>query len=86
MLTIQAQHDGGWRAVHSGVGHHVPHHTRVVPHVGGLHLGYVQVTCMLGDETTSVLLQEAGPSVENPRIFDLCERIEQQKTASKLQL
>lgn len=81
MLTVPAQLHGGGRAVNGGVGHHVPHHTRVVPHIGGLHFGDVQVACPLGDEATGILQQETWASVENPRVFDLCRGRAQTATA-----
>lgn len=69
-LTVAPHHHRRRRAEDRGVGHHVPDRARVVPHVGRLHFGDVQVACPLGDETSGVLLQKAPLTVENPRIFD----------------
>lgn len=68
--TVPPHHHRRRRAENRGVGHHVPDRTRVVPHVGRLHFGDVQVACALGDKTSGVLLQKAPLTVENPRIFD----------------
>lgn len=71
VLTVSPHHHGGRGAENRGVGHHVPHRTRVVPRVRGFDFGYVQVARPLGDEAAGVLLQEAPLPVEKPPIFDL---------------
>lgn len=49
----------------------VHHHTRVVAHIGGLHLGNVKVSCLLRDEASIVLLNEVRVFVEDPCISEV---------------
>lgn len=46
----------------------VGHHAGVVAHVGGLHLGDVEVSRLLRDEPSIVLLDKVGVLVENPGV------------------
>lgn len=71
MLTVPPYHHWGWRAEHCWVGHHVSHCACVVPRIRCFNFGYVQISRLLRNETTSILLQEAALSIENPWIFDL---------------
>lgn len=51
----------------------VHHYTSVVPHIRGLHLCDVKVSCLLGDKTPIVLLYEVWVLIEDPRIGKVCK-------------
>lgn len=52
----------------------VGHHTGVVAHVGGLHLGDVEISRLLRDEPSIVLLDKVGVFVENPGVSEVWKK------------
>lgn len=66
MLTVPPHHHRCGGAENRHVGHHVPYSTGIVSRIQGLHLGYVQVACLLRDKAPRVLLQEVALSIETP--------------------
>ena len=68
ILTIPSQYHGGGRAEGSAVGHHVPDYTGVVTRIRCLHLGNVQVSRLLGDKASIVLLNKVWVLIEDPCI------------------
>lgn len=52
----------------------VGHHTSVVAHVRGLHLGNVEVSRLLRDEPSIVLLDKVGVLIENPGVSEVWKK------------
>lgn len=71
-LTVGFECQRGRRAQDPRIRHRVLHQADVASHVGGLHLGDVQVSCVLGDEATTVLGHEWGELIKHPAVDDLC--------------
>lgn len=72
-LTVCPEDQSRWRAVNFALGDAIHHHTRVVAHVGGLHLGNVEVSRLLGHKAPIVLLNKVRVLVENPCISEVCK-------------
>lgn len=70
-LTVGFQCQWRRRAQNPCIRHRVLHQTNVASDVRGLHLGDVQVSCVLGDEATAVLGHEWGELIEHPAVHDL---------------
>lgn len=73
MLTIGFQSQRCRGAQHPRIRHRVLHQTDVASHVGGLHLGDVQVSRVLGNEAPAVLGNKRGEFVKHPAVDDLCK-------------
>lgn len=71
-LTVCLEDQSRWRAVNFALCDTVHHHASVVAHIGGLHLGDVEVPRLLGHETPVVLLDKVRVLVENPCIREVC--------------
>lgn len=71
-LTVCLEDQSCWRAVNFAFCDTVHHDAGVVAHIGGLHLGDVEVARLLGHETAVVLLDKVRVLVENPCIREVC--------------
>lgn len=67
-LTVSPEDQSRGRAVNLPLCDAVGHHAGVVAHVRGLHLGDVEVSRLLRDEPSIVLLDKVGVLVENPGV------------------
>lgn len=72
--TVCPEDQSCGRAVNLSLCDAVGHHARVVAHVGGLHLGDVEVPRLLRDEPPIVLLDKVGVLVENPGVSEVCKK------------
>lgn len=68
------------------LGDAVGHHAGVIAHVGGLHLGNVEVSRLLRDEPSVVLLDKVGVLVENPGVSEVWKKKHEVLTALKVTL
>lgn len=66
VLTVGAQDERGGGAVDAGLGDGVGDDAGVVPHVGRLHLGDVEVPRLLGHKPAGVLLHERRVLIKYP--------------------
>ena len=73
-LTVGFQCQRCRRAQNPRIRRRVLHQTNVASYVRGLHLGDVEVSCVLGDEAPTVLGDKRGELVEHPAVDDLCEK------------
>lgn len=71
--TVVPEDEGcGWPQ-DLAVGHSVGHHTGVVAHIRGLHLGDVQIPSLLWHKAPVVLVHKGGVLVEDPGVGQLCK-------------
>lgn len=70
-LTVGPEDQSRGRAVNFALCDAVHHHTSVVAHIRGFHLGNVKVSRLLGDETAIVLLNKVRILVKNPCIIEV---------------
>lgn len=70
-LTVCPEDQRRWWAMDLALCDAVHHHTSIVTHIRGLHLGNVKVSCLLGDETTIVLLNKVRVLIEDPCISEV---------------
>lgn len=64
--TINPQHQRSWWPLNTAFGDRVGDHTRVVSHIGGFHLGDVEVARLLGHKTARVLDDKRWVLIEDP--------------------
>lgn len=76
-LTVCPEDQSRRRAVNFALRDAVHHHAGVVAHIGGLHLGDVEVPRLLRHETPVVLLDKVRVLVENPCIREVCRTNEE---------
>lgn len=72
--TVCPEDQSRGRAVNFSLCDAVGHHAGVVAHVRGLHLGNVEVSRLLRDEPSIVLLDKVGVLVENPSISEVWKK------------
>lgn len=72
--TVCPEDQSCGRAVNFSLCDAVGHHAGVVAHVRGLHLGNVEVSRLLRDEPSIVLLDKVGVLVENPGISEVWKK------------
>lgn len=72
-LTVGFQRQRRRRAQNPSVCHRVLHQADVAADVGRLHLGDVEVPCVLGDEAPAVFSHEWRELVKHPAVDDLCK-------------
>lgn len=72
LLTVCLEDQSCWRTVNFALCDTVHHHTCVVAHIRGFHLGDVEVPRLLGHESPVVLLDKVRVLVENPCIREVC--------------
>lgn len=73
-LTVGFQCQRCWRAQNPRIRRRVLHQTDVASYVRGLHLGDVEVSCVLGDEAPTVLGNKWRELVKHPAVDDLCRK------------
>lgn len=70
-LTIISQCQRRRRTQNSGICHCVFHQAYVAANIGCLHLGYVEIACLLRDETPAVFCHKRWEFIKYPAIDDL---------------
>lgn len=70
-LTIISQCQRSRRTQNSGICHCVFYQAYVAANIGCLHLGYVEIACLLRDETPAVFCHKRWEFIKYPAIDDL---------------
>lgn len=70
-LTISFQRKRCRWTQNTHICHGILHQTDVTSHIWRLHLGNIQVSCVLGDEAATVFGNEWGELIEHPAVDDL---------------